>query len=62
MDQLIQMEYGVVFKLGLYCFNIRFLTGVVLVFQRGEVLFKSGVELTPKIRWDTAQDCLTSYS
>ena len=35
---------GVVFKPGLYHL---FLTGVVLVFERGEVLFKSGVVFKP---------------
>ena len=34
---------GVVFKLGFYCFNTISMTGVVLGFEWGEVLFKSGV-------------------
>ena len=33
----------VVFELGLYCFKTSFLTGVLLVFKRGEVLFKTGL-------------------
>ena len=34
---------GLVFKLGFYCFKTIFMTGVVLGFEWGEVLFKSGV-------------------
>ena len=36
-------EGGFVFKLGFYCFKTIFLTGVVLSFEWGDVLFKSGV-------------------
>ena len=35
---------------GVVLFQYQFLTGVLLVFQRGEVLFKSGV-LTARIRY-----------
>ena len=40
---------GVLFKLGLYFFRIN-LTGVVFVYERGEVLFKIGVA-TARIRY-----------
>ena len=43
---------GVLFELYVL-FQYQFLTGVVLVFQRGEVLFKSGVVLT-QIRYQTS--------